>query len=59
MTITEALNHPLFSDIKENYAQNLAIKGEPISMELENLEIEDIQKLVVSEWKYYQENKMS
>lgn len=58
MTITEAINHPLFSDVKEYYNKNMDIKGEPITMELENLEIEDIKNLTVKEWQFYQENKM-
>lgn len=34
MTILEALEHPLFADIRGDYEQNRNIKGEPITMEL-------------------------
>lgn len=37
MTIQEALNHKLFEDIKGKYEDNLAIKGEPIVMDLEGI----------------------
>lgn len=39
MTIVEALDHPLFADIRHEYQQNRGIKGEPISMELEGFDI--------------------
>ena len=32
MTISEAVNHKLFADIREEYQMNMSIKGEPISM---------------------------
>lgn len=59
MTIGEALSHPLFSDIKQDYVKNHLIKGEPISMELEGIEIEQIKDLVIKEWNYYQGKKMN
>lgn len=39
MTIAEAINHKLFDDVRERFAGNLSIKGEPISMELDGIEI--------------------
>lgn len=59
MTIKDALQHPLFADIRNNYSQNMSIKGEPISMELEGIDIEQIRATVEKEYKYYQEKKMS
>ena len=39
MTIVEALDHPMFADIRGEYDKNRKIKGEPISMELEGFDI--------------------
>jgi hypothetical protein len=39
MTISDALAHPLFDDIRADYTQNQEIKGEPINMELEGIDI--------------------
>jgi hypothetical protein len=40
MTIAEAINHKLFDDVREYFLPNLSIKGEPISMDLDGIEIE-------------------
>lgn len=58
MTIKDALLHPLFADIRNDYQHNMDIKGEPISMELEGMDIEQIRSAVEKEYKYYQDKKM-
>lgn len=55
MTISEALDHPLFSDIRADYIENRNIKGEPIEMQLEGIEIEQIKEAVLKEFQWYQE----
>jgi hypothetical protein len=46
MTIKDAIQHPLFADIRNDYQQNMDIKGEPISMELEGIDLEQIRAAV-------------
>lgn len=58
MAIADALNHPLFADIRNDYHKNMSIKGEPISMELEGIDIENIKEKVLKEYHFYQENRM-
>lgn len=57
MTISEALNHKLFDDIRQDYVANLEIKGEPISMLLEGIDIPEIAEMAMSEYHYYQSLK--
>ena len=57
MAIKDALLHPLFSDIRNDYQHNMDIKGEPISMELEGIDIEQIRAAVEKEYKFYQDKK--
>lgn len=45
--------------MKKDYEKNQLIKGEPINMQIEGIEIEQIKNLVLNELKYYQENKMN
>ena len=54
MTIAEAINHKLFDDVREYFLPNLSIKGEPISMDLDGIEIEQIREMVLEEYRYYQ-----
>ena len=37
MSVTQALNHPLFNDVRQTYSQYLQISGVPINLELNNL----------------------
>jgi len=54
MTTKEAIAHTMFDDIRHYFAGNLDVKGDPISMNLEGLELEDIRLMVIEEFKYYQ-----
>jgi len=54
MTIEEAIKHPLFDDIRADYKEVLDIKGVPIDLELEGVDIGEIKELVMKEYAYYQ-----
>ena len=58
MAIVDAINHPLFADIRNDYTKNMSTKGEPISMELEGIDIENIKERVLKEYQFYQETRM-
>lgn len=57
MTIAEAINHKLFDDIRHLFELNLSIKGEPITMDLDGIEIEQIREMVLEEYRYYQQQQ--
>lgn len=57
MTIAEAINHKLFDDIRHLFELNLSIKGEPITMDLDGIEIEQIRAMVLEEYRFYQQQQ--
>ncbi len=54
LTIGEAIKHPLFDEVRNNFETNLSIEGEPVITDIEALSIEEIKERIVLEYEYYQ-----
>lgn len=54
LTIGEALKHPLFDDVRDEFEVNSSISGEPIITDIENLSKEEIQERLFLEYEHYQ-----
>lgn len=54
LTVLEAIEHPLFDDIRKNHSDNLKYVGKPFYFELADLSKEQIYQLVLQEQEYYQ-----
>jgi len=54
LTVMEAIDHPLFDDIRGNYSNVLQYIGKPFYFELNDLTKEQIYQLVLQEQEYYQ-----
>ncbi len=49
MSIEEAVNHALFDDIRKDYEQTEKIRGQPLNLEFNSLEMDQIRELIIKE----------